>query len=101
MLNTPTGRLRTIGWIEGASFLILLFIAMPLKYFAGMPLAVKWVGWAHGFLFVLYLMALGHAASEPGWTMRRISLALVASVLPFGPFVFDAHLRREERGLSV
>ncbi|KKJ79704.1 putative membrane protein YdzA, partial [Bacillus subtilis] len=48
MLHTPIGRLRTMGFIEGMSLLILLFIAMPLKYWAGLPLAVTIVGSVHG-----------------------------------------------------
>lgn len=53
MLHTPIGRLRTMGFIEGMSLLILLFIAMPLKYWAGLPLAVTIVGSVHGGLFIL------------------------------------------------
>src|SRR5690349_20635048 len=54
--NTSLGRFRAIALLEGLSFVLLLFIAMPLKYLAGMPLGVKMVGWAHGMLFVLYLL---------------------------------------------
>jgi integral membrane protein len=95
MLKTPIERLRAVGLLEGTSFLVLLFIAMPLKYFAGMPLAVKAAGWAHGLLFMLYLLALGHAASAHSWSLLRVGAGFIASVVPFGPFVFDAWLRRE------
>ncbi len=54
--NTPLNRFRAIALLEGLSFVLLLFIAMPLKYLAGMPLGVKVVGWAHGMLFVLYFL---------------------------------------------
>jgi integral membrane protein len=96
MWKTPIGRLRAVGLLEGTSFLVLLFIAMPLKYFAGMPLAVKLVGWAHGVLFVLYLLALGHAASSRQWPLLRVGAGFIASLVPFGPFIFDVWLRREE-----
>ncbi|MEP7128906.1 MAG: DUF3817 domain-containing protein, partial [Chitinophagales bacterium] len=58
--NTSIGRLRLAGITEGISFLVLLFIAMPLKYFADIPEAVKYTGWLHGLLFILYLVALAN-----------------------------------------
>jgi integral membrane protein len=64
---------------------------------AGIPLMVTYVGWARGLLFVLSLMAVGKVAGEPGWPLRRIAAALIASLVPFRPFVLDARLRREER----
>ena len=67
MLSTPIGRLRLVGILEGISFLVLLGIAMPLKYLAGQPEAVKVVGWAHGALFVLYVGAVMQAALAHGW----------------------------------
>ena len=97
MLRTPIGRLRIIAFIEGLSFLLLLGVAMPLKYFAGMPAAVKTVGWIHGLLFVLYLIAVAEVAVARRWTLAQILGALAAAVIPFGTFVLDARLRREER----
>ncbi len=81
--------------LEGISFLVLLGVAMPLKYLAGQPMAVRVVGSAHGLLFVLYVMAVVLVAVEMRWPLRRVAAAFAAAVLPFGPFVFDAHLRRE------
>lgn len=94
-LTTPIGRLRLIGLLEGSSFLILLGIAMPLKYLAGRPEAVRIVGSAHGFLFLVFILALFHAASEREWPLKKIAAGFIASVLPFGTFIFDANLRRE------
>jgi integral membrane protein len=71
MLNTPLARLRAIGLVEGVSFLVLLLIAMPLKYLAGQPLAVKYVGWAHGVLFVLYLLAVLETWISRRWPFGR------------------------------
>lgn len=83
---------RRISWAEGISFLVLLFIAMPLKYGLGFALAVKIVGWAHGVLFILYF-ALGlQAAKAEGWGMSTIGIAVVSSVIPLGPFILDRHL---------
>ena len=64
---TPLARLRLIGLLEGSSFLALLLIAMPLKYLAGQPLAVRAVGMAHGVLFLLYLLALVPVALDRRW----------------------------------
>lgn len=95
-LKTALGRLRVIGWWEGVSFLLLLGIAMPLKYFADSPGAVRVVGMAHGLLFVLYVLAAIHAALEHEWSWKRLGLVLLASVLPAGPFIVDARLLRDE-----
>lgn len=96
LLSTPLARLRVVGILEGVSFLVLLGVAMPLKYLAGLPQAVRIVGSLHGFLFLLFLLVLARAAAAYRWPLSRIALAVVAAVLPFGPFVLDAHLRREE-----
>jgi integral membrane protein len=95
-LRTSLGRLRVIGMWEGVSFLVLLGLAMPLKYFAGMPLPVRIVGMAHGVLFLLYLWAAIQAALEHNWTWRRTAAVFVASVLPGGPFLVDARILRTE-----
>lgn len=97
-LKTPLGRLRVIGFWEGVSFLVLLGIAMPLKYFAGWPLGVRVVGMAHGILFMLYLWAAIQAAIDRDWPWKRTALVLLASVLPAGPFVIEAKILREEGG---
>jgi len=95
-IKTSIGRLRVIGFWEGVSFLVLLGIAMPLKYIWGHPEAVRVVGMAHGILFLLYLWAAIQAAVEHNWNWRRTLLLLVASLLPAGPFVVEAKLLRPE-----
>ncbi len=94
-LKTSIGRLRVIGFWEGVSFLVLLVIAMPLKYVWGEPGAVRVVGMAHGVLFMLYVWAAIQAALEHDWSWKRTGLVLLASLLPAGPFVVDAKLLRE------
>jgi len=94
--KTSLGRLRVIGWWEGVSFLLLLGVAMPLKYFADLPLAVRYVGMAHGVLFILYVIAAIQAALEHTWTWKRTALVLAASLLPAGPFVVEARILRPE-----
>lgn len=97
MLATPIARLRTIGFLEAISFLVLLGIAMPLKYAAGRPEMVAIVGRVHGVLFLLYVAAVVHAAIARRWNFERALHAVIAAVVPFGPFFFDRSLRREER----
>ncbi|AUX23197.1 membrane protein [Sorangium cellulosum] len=92
---TALRQLRLIALLEGLSFLLLLFVAMPLKYLAGLPLAVRVVGSAHGLLFVLFVAALVRAAARHRWSIGRASLAFVSSLVPFGTFVFDRSLQRE------
>ena len=96
LLSTPLGRLRVVGFLEGISFLVLLGIAMPLKYMWDMPQAVQTVGMAHGILFILYVLGVLQVRTEKEWNFRVTLLALIASVLPFGTFVADAKLFKEE-----
>lgn len=94
MLQTSLSRLRLIGLLEGISFLLLLGVAMPLKYLADQPLAVRYVGMAHGILFLLYLLAIVPVALDHRWSWKTCALAVAASLLPAGPFVFDAKVLR-------
>jgi len=89
---------RKVAVAEGISYLLLLFVAMPLKYFADMPLAVKYTGWAHGLLFVLYAVLLIMAWMEQKWSFGKAVLIFFASLLPFMPFVVDRKLK-DERAL--
>lgn len=82
-------RFRTVAIAEGISFLLLLFIAMPLKYLADMPLAVKYVGWAHGVLFIAYWVAAIPLFTKLKWDAERVIGLGAASVLPFGTFVME------------
>jgi integral membrane protein len=89
--------LRSVALVEAVSFLLLLGIAMPLKYLAGLPMAVKIVGWAHGLLFVWLLIALAIVKLRARWTWREAGVVLLAALLPFGPFVIDRRLREAAR----
>lgn len=92
-------RFRKISIVEGLSFLLLLFIAMPLKYVFDMPMAVKIVGWTHGILFVIYIYVIFPTAKKLDWSFSKTFLGLVAAVLPFGPFIFDRNLKKKEKEL--
>jgi integral membrane protein len=93
-------QLRIIGFIEAISFLLLLGVAMPLKYLAGMPRAVSIVGMAHGVLFVLFVAAAAHAALTVRWPLSRTLLVLGAAVVPAGPFAIDGWLRRQQEAAA-
>ena len=96
-LSTSLGRLRVIGFLEGVSFLLLVGIAMPLKYYFELPEAVKYTGWAHGVLFVLYIAAVFQVAVQRRWSFMKGIWALVASLIPLGTFALDRQLVREQR----
>lgn len=93
-LKTMMGQLRLVAFLEGLSLVILLFVAMPLKYMADMPAMVRIVGMAHGLLFIVYVGYVLFARSEFGWDMRKTLLALVLSIIPFGTFWADWKLFR-------
>jgi integral membrane protein len=86
-LVTPTS-FRIFSYVEAASFLLLLFVAMPLKYLVGLPVAVSIVGPLHGAIFVAYLVFAGFAAAKFRWKVLTIVGSIIAAVLPFGPLVF-------------
>lgn len=95
-MNTVTGRFRIAGIWEGISFLLLVFIAMPLKYFADISIAVAVMGMIHGILFPLYLIALAHLGLIKKWKVSLWIMGLLAGVLPFGTFVFESYLRKRD-----
>ena len=82
---TALRHFRITALLEGWSYLVLLFVAMPLKYAAGLPLAVRIAGSLHGFLFLVFIAALYRACVARNWPLRRA----------FRAFVFDRSLRRE------
>jgi len=91
-VKSPIPFLRRAGQIEAVSFLALLCVAMPLKYLAGMPGAVKVVGWIHGVLFIIFCFALLRTMLVARWRLDRGALVFVAALLPFGPFVVDQRM---------
>jgi integral membrane protein len=96
LIKTSLGRFRIIAFAEGISYLILLFIAMPLKYVWGQPGAVKSFGTIHGLLFVLYILYLFLCKIEYRWTVKKALILLGISVVPFGNFYADKHYLQHE-----
>ena len=87
---------RKIAFAEGVSFLVLLFIAMPLKYLASLPVAVTLVGGLHGLLFIGFMVMIWEVKNEYKKDWTWVAKALVASILPFGTFVMDKEWKKEE-----
>ena len=99
--SNPIGRVRLVGKLEALSFLALLCIAMPLKYAADFPMAVRIVGMVHGVLFVGLCYVTAMTKFELDWPIKRAALVMAASFVPFGPFLMDPRLEREQRGLET
>jgi integral membrane protein len=103
--ESPVGRVRGVGFIEGISALILFFVAMPLKYLSSMPetgsSVVTWVGSIHGGLFILYAAVTLLAWRKGRLSLNLVGLAAIASIVPFGPFVIDGRLKAVEREPST
>jgi integral membrane protein len=99
-MKNPIRFLRRVGMAEAISFLVLLLIAMPLKYMANMPIGVKVVGPIHGALFVLYAAALVRAAVVAKLSIGRCFILFLASFLPFGPLFADARLQKDEEAFE-
>lgn len=94
-MNKSIKTFRFIAIAEGISYLLLLFVAMPLKYVLGIPEAVTYTGWAHGILFMAYFPSLLLAARPLGWGFQMVVMGVIASLLPGGTFVLDRQIVKE------
>ncbi|MBL7730947.1 MAG: DUF3817 domain-containing protein [Chitinophagaceae bacterium] len=92
---------RKVAFAEGVSFLVLLFIAMPLKYFASMPMAVTIVGGLHGILFVAFIALAWEVKSTYKKNFNWLVKAGLASILPFGTFIMDRQWKKEEAEAEI
>lgn len=93
--DNTLNRLRSVGILEAISFLLLLGVAMPLKYVFGHPEMVRIVGMAHGILWILYVGLAGLGQLDYKWSWKTTLLLFIASLLPFGPLVADAKLLKQ------
>ena len=98
LLGTELGRLRIVSLLEGISYTLLLFVAVPLKYLAHEPAMVRVLGRVHGGLFVLFLLALFRVAVGVPWGARKVTVAFLAAVVPLGAFWLERRLRHEGAG---
>ena len=96
-MNKKLSWLRKAGIAEGISFLVLLGIAMPLKYIFHQPMAVKIFGWAHGILFIIFLVLAWEVKTDRNKSLKWFALAFLAAIIPTGTFFFDKKLKEEEK----
>ena len=96
MIKNSVKKFRFIGMVEGYSYLILLFIAMPLKYLAGYPIYVKVAGMTHGILFILFSLLLLKALEDAKWSHKESAMFFIASLIPFGTFFTDKKIKAYE-----
>jgi len=80
---------RIVSFLEGISYLLLLFVAVPIKYFQGNDEYVKMLGMPHGILFMLYIVLAIVMQTSLKWKTKDFAIILVASILPFGTFYVD------------
>lgn len=96
MFKNALKHFRFIGILEGSSLVILLFIAMPLKYWFNMPQAVTIIGTIHGYIFSAYMVAIVYAMVAVKWPFRFTIGAVLSAFIPFGNFVLDSRLKSLE-----
>jgi len=93
LLQTNIGRLRIIGFLEGTSLLVLLFVAVPLKYIFGEPFLTRTMGTIHGALFLLFIFNAISVGVEQNWKFKETTWkVLLACVIPFGTFYIDSRV---------
>jgi len=95
LLSTNIGRLRIIGFLEGISLLVLIFVAVPLKYIGHDPAMVKAMGPIHGALFLLFIVNTVSVGVAQKWQFKTTSKVLLACIIPFGTFYIDRKILRE------
>ena len=86
---------RVVSFLEGTSYLLLLFVAVPVKYWMNDPQYVKLLGMPHGLLFVGYIVLDFLLKSELNWSIKKLGVVLIASILPFGTFYVDKKYLRD------
>jgi integral membrane protein len=99
LLKTNIGRLRIIGFMEGVSLLLLLFVAMPLKYYFHNPQVTRVLGTVHGALFLLFVFNTLSVGVEQKWKFGTTTWkVLLACVIPFGTFYIDRKILSRRPG---
>jgi integral membrane protein len=86
--------LTIVGYLEAVSFLLLLGVAMPLRHYFDISEPVRYVGMAHGILFMAFLVVLMSTASKIKMPLWGMPLGVISALLPFGPFAFDRLLKQ-------
>lgn len=89
-----TNFLRLVSFLEGVSFILLLGIAMPMKYMFDKPFLVPYAGMFHGVMFLGFVVLLLVVCQVKGWSLKVFLIGFVASLLPFAPFWFERYVHR-------
>lgn len=98
MSNDALTRYRVMAWVTGVLLLVLVFVAVPLKYIGDNGTMVSIVGVAHGWLYMVYLVAAFWLGYQRRWAHRKTILVLLAGIVPFMSFVAERRVMRDERG---
>ena len=93
-MKNPVQKLRFVGILEGISFLLLLGVAMPLKYKFGIPEAVKYTGWVHGLLFIWLCLTLIKTMEATKMPFKCAVIVFFAALIPFGPFLIVGQMKK-------
>lgn len=95
MLRSMLGRFRLLLWLQGISYLLLLFVAFPLRNAGVMPQAVTWFGNLYGFLFLMYLLFMVSLYTVQKWQLRRPIALFFISFVPLGNMIYDYFVFRK------
>lgn len=85
---------KIIAWLEGISYILLLFVAVPIKYLQGNPEYVKLLGMPHGLLFVAYIIVAIMLKYDQDWSGKTLTIVCLLSLLPFGTFFIGKFLKK-------
>lgn len=92
--------LRVASWLDGLSFVILLYFAIYEKRYLGDETAVRIPGMIHGGIFTVFLILLYLTMEQRKWSLKKAALVFVCSLIPFAPFFLEPALKREQHGAS-
>ncbi|UOK62567.1 DUF3817 domain-containing protein [Paenibacillus sp. FSL k6-2145] len=95
MLHSTLGRFRLMLWLQGISYVLLLFVAFPLRDAGVMPQAVTWFGNLYGFLFLMYLLFMVTMYTSQKWRLRRPIALFFVSFIPLGNMIYDVVVFRK------
>ena len=100
LITHPVKRLRGIAFVEGLTLLLLVLIAMPLKYVLNQPQYVSIMGPIHGVAFIAYIISLIEVSTSYGWNKTAFVKAFIAAIIPFGTFINDRNIEKNSSELA-
>ncbi|CAN5359392.1 DUF3817 domain-containing protein [soil metagenome] len=100
-MRTSLIRFRVMAWVVGVMLILLVLVAMPLKYLAGSPGLTELIALPHGFLYAIYLLCTLDLGTKSAWPFRRTVLVMLAGTIPFLSFVAERKVTRELSRMPV